>query len=362
MGVPAPSVGEPWLMAGPFGDHLRPHKHEHCRQAVVQEPKQVHHPGEEEVEGPQPQNREHVRREDDEAEVVGMLVDDAEDRRHAIDRKQDIGAFHDEEHEEQRCGNEFARLADEEPVPLLVVRDGDHPADELEEEVITGIDLLVAERELDAGVDEERPEQRHHPLEPLDELRPQEHERQPHDDGAEDPPEENPVLVLERHLEIAEHHREHEHVVHRQRPFDEVAGEELDRGILPQPPPHQAVEGEGQGGPEAGPETALAERRLVGFAVEYRQVERQHDHDEGGEGGPVGEVDRADGGSSVGRGEDRQPGVQGRRFLVGAGLRRSGKCSRGGETGPCQSGRPRTRLVVIAANTEATRSHSLSSA
>ena len=324
MGVPAPLIGQPWLMAGPFGDHLRPHEHEHGRQPVVEEPEQVHHSGEQEVEGPQAEDGKHVRREDDEAEVFGMLVDDAEDRRHAVNREQDVGALHDEEHEEQRRGDELARLADEEPVPFLMVRDGDHPADELEEEVIAGIDLLVAERELDAGVDQERPEQRHHPLEPLDELRPQEDERQTHDHRAEDPPEEDAVLILERHLEVAEHDREHEHVVHRQRPFDEVAGEELDRGILPQPPPHQPVEGERQSGPEAGPETALAERRLMGLAVEHRQVERQHDHDERGEGGPVAELDRADGGCrGVGQGEDRQPGVQGRRFLVGSGLRMS---------------------------------------
>ena len=54
-------------------------------------------------------------------------------------------------------------------------------------------------------------------------------------DRAEDAPEQHAVLILQRHAEEGEDHGEHEHVVHRQRPFDQVAGEKQHR-VLPNRP------------------------------------------------------------------------------------------------------------------------------
>ena len=147
--------------------------------------------------------------------------------------------------------------------------------------------ILLAERELDAGVEKEGTEEPHHPLVTLDELRPQKHEREPHEHGAEDAPEEHAVLVLERHAEIAEHHREHEHVVHRQRPLDEISGEKLEGRLAAEPPPDEPIEAKGQGRPETGPEGALTERRLLGVLVKDREVEGQHHDHEGRERRPV---------------------------------------------------------------------------
>ena len=50
-------------------------------------------------------------------------------------------------------------------------------------------------------------------------------------EGAEDAPEEHPVLLGERHPEIAEHHRDDEDVVDRKRILDHVAGKKLQRGL-----------------------------------------------------------------------------------------------------------------------------------
>ena len=54
------------------------------------------------------------------------------------------------------------------------------------------------------------------------------HDR-PHDERAEDAPEQHLVLVLRRHREVGEQQREDEDVVHAQRLLDEVTGEELQR-------------------------------------------------------------------------------------------------------------------------------------
>ena len=290
VGVPATLGGQPFVVAGRLGDHLAAHEHEHRREAVVEEPEQVHHAGQQEVERPQAEDREHVGREGDEPHVVRAGRDHAEDRRHAVDRKQHVGALDDEQHEEQRRGQEFAVLADEEPVARLFLGDGDEPAEEADHRVLTRLVIAAPKRELDARVDEEAAEQPHHPLVALDQLGSEEHEREPHDHGAEDAPEEHAVLVLQRHAEVGEYHREHEDVVHRQRPLDEVAGEKLDRRLAAEPPPDETVEGERQGRPEDGPKGALAERRLVRLLVKDGEVEHQHHRHEDREGDPV--IDR----------------------------------------------------------------------
>ena len=304
MRIPAPLGREPLVVAGRLGDHLAAHEHEHRREAVVEEPKQVHHAGQQEVEGPQAEDCEDVRREGDEPHVVGAGRDHAEDRRHAIDREQDVGALNHEQHEKQRRGQEFAVFADEEPVARLFLGNGDEPAEEADQRVLARLVIAAPEGELDARVDEETAEQPHHPLVALDQLRPEEHEREPHDHGAEDAPEEHAILVLQRHTEVREDHREHENVVHRQRPLDEVAGQKLDRRLAAEPPPDEAVEGEGQGRPEDRPKGALAERRLVRLLVKDGQVEHQHHRHEDRKGDPV--IDRdltCEGGSGVGEQE-----------------------------------------------------------
>ena len=190
---------------------------------------------------------------------MGAGRDHAEDRRHAVHGEEHVGALHHEEYEKQRRGQQFPVLADEEPVAGRLLGDRDEPPKEADQGIFTGLMVTAAEGQFDACVDQEAAEHPENPLVAFDEFRPEEHEREPHDHGAEDAPEEHAILILERDAEVGEYHREHEDVVHRQRPFDEVAREKLERWLGPEPPPDQTVEGQGQRRPEAGPEGALAE-------------------------------------------------------------------------------------------------------
>jgi hypothetical protein len=218
-------------------------------------------------------------------------------------REQHVGALHHQQHQEQGRGHEPPRFPHEEAVAGGLAGNRDEAAKEADHRVLARLVVAAAKGQLDAGVDQERPEEPHHPLVPLHQFRPQQDEGEPHDHRPEDAPEEDTVLVLERHAEVREHHREHEHVVHRQRPFDEVAREKLDRRLAAQPPPHQAVEGQGQGRPEAGPEGALPQRRLVRLAVEDGQIEDEHHGHEDREGQPMDHLDRRAGGEI---GEEKQ--------------------------------------------------------
>ena len=158
-------------------------------------------------------------------------VGDAEDGRHAVDGEHDVGAFDHQQHQEQRRDAEPAVLADEEGVAVLAVVAAADAAATAGRNASTTFfsgctSLLGVHGQLQRRVDQQQPEQRQHPIEMADQLHAGQHERQPQHDRAQNAPEQHAVLVLQRDAEEAEDHREHEDVVHRQRPFDDVAGQE----------------------------------------------------------------------------------------------------------------------------------------
>src|SRR5690606_8360255 len=124
------------------------------------------------------------------------------------------------------------------------------------------------------------------PVEALDELHPQEDHHPPEDDGAEDAPEEDPVLVELRHREGREDQRDDEEDVHRQALCDQEAREEVDPRFLAEREEDETVEDERQPDPEDRPEERLPIGDLVGLAVEDPEVEGEEDRDQDEEARP----------------------------------------------------------------------------
>ena len=94
------------------------------------------------------------------------------------------------------------------------------------------------------------------------------------------------ILVLQGHVEEAEDHREDEDVVHRQRPLDQVAGEELDAGLVPR---HQKIRPlKAAASPHQNRVASNdSPTRACDLAMEHDQVQRQADGHQGPEGEPV---------------------------------------------------------------------------
>jgi hypothetical protein len=107
-----------------------------------------------------------------------------------------------------------------------------HPAlERLQDGVLGRVDRLVgAEDDLDPRDHEERPEDVHDPVE-LEEERAERDEDRPEDEGPEDPPVEDPVLVGGRDAEELEKDDEDEDVVDRERLLDDVARQELQEDL-----------------------------------------------------------------------------------------------------------------------------------
>jgi hypothetical protein len=108
--------------------------------------------------------------------------------------------------------------------------DAQVPAQPAQQRVLFEVGFGLGEdQHLDAGDDQEGAEDVEHPGELLHQPDAGEDHAGAHDDGAEHAIEQHAALQFRRHGEVAEDHDEDEHVVHRQRLFDQVAGEELQR-------------------------------------------------------------------------------------------------------------------------------------
>ena len=136
--------------------HLDAHEAEDDAQAVFQIGEILGDGGKGEVEGAQAEDGEDVRREHDE-----RIARHGENGRDGVDGKGDIGGLDDQQGDEEGCGQSTALLDDEESVFVHLVGDGGEALEELDEDVLRGVDALVVlmAEHLDARVDEEAKEE-----------------------------------------------------------------------------------------------------------------------------------------------------------------------------------------------------------
>ncbi len=97
--------------------------------------------------------------------------------------------------------------------------------------------------------------------------------------------EQHPVLILARHLEVAEDQREDEQVVDRQALLEQPRGRELDTGGSAERQGDDAREGKRDADPHRAPPCSFPETNDVCAAV-GEQIDREHDDNDSGEGDP----------------------------------------------------------------------------
>jgi hypothetical protein len=147
---------------------------------------------------------------------------------------------------------------------------------------------ILLHKQLDAGGDEDGAEDIDGPVEALEEGGTGEDEDGPHDERAEDAPEEHPVLILGGDGEGGEDEDEYEDVVDRQRLLDEVARTELHGPLWSELPGNEAAKDGGEDDPDEAPAGGLLHGDLVRLFVEEAKVEREHGGDKGDEASPEG--------------------------------------------------------------------------
>src|SRR5689334_13359570 len=105
-------------------------------------------------------------------------------------------------------------------------------------------------------------------MEEIDERHPYPDHETAHDEGAENTPKQNPMLMLGRNFEVGKDEGDNEDVVHRQGKFDEIPGKELERFRLPPSRTQPEREEHGQAEPDRSPRQRLAEFNYVSATVE----------------------------------------------------------------------------------------------
>ena len=194
------------------------------------------------------------------------------------------------------------------------IGDGEPAPDVADHEVLRRIHVFTGEeRHLDGGEDEDAAEDEEDPRELRDQLCADGDHQAAHRDGADDAPEQHPMLIFTRHCEILKQHRDDEHVVDAERFLDDVSGDELEEGRPavvdaavgkrrtaidgirrhPEPEPAMLVaqidesrERQREHHPHARPGQRFANRNDVGLAVKDSEIEGEQEENEDKKGNP----------------------------------------------------------------------------
>src|SRR3989304_1284572 len=172
--------------------------------------KQLHDSRQSEIKGAQAQNGKDVRSVDDE-----RVERDGQDGGNWVPRKDEVGGLHQQEHHEQRGGEPAAVSPDEESILFVAVGYRHQSAKEPQHGIPFRVNLLaLLPGHLDAGQDQEGPEDVNDPMELLDQGNAGGNKDGPHNQRAQDAPEKDLVLVGGRHAKVGEEHQEDENVIY----------------------------------------------------------------------------------------------------------------------------------------------------
>src|SRR5438132_12138803 len=146
---------------------------------------------------------------------------------------------------------------------------------------------FVKEEHAQAGINQERPQQIHHPGKMFDQLRTQRDHRSAHDQRPDHPPFQKAALQILIHPKRAKNHQEKKQVLDTEGFFDQIRGKKFQGQLLPIKIEHSKSKKDGDCDP---PETA--KRRLTNFdlaraAMADAEVHRDRYGDEKIERNPV---------------------------------------------------------------------------
>jgi len=212
-------------------------------------PELAHDRCEREEERPKAEDREYVRGKHDER-IKGY----GENCRDGIHGKEQVGGFERDEHNEQRRREYPAVHPYEETALLVRFGYGQDAPHQPEDRVLLRVHFVIrSKRHSHRGDHQERAENVDDPVQPVDQFDPGKDERQPHDKGAQDSPEQHLVLIDRGDSEIREQEKEDEQVIYAERFFDEVSGQKFERRLPAPPVMDKRAKAEGKRDPNRGP-------------------------------------------------------------------------------------------------------------
>jgi len=109
-----------------------------------------------------------------------------------------------------------------------------------------------------------------------------EDEDSPHNEGAQDTPEEYLVLVALRQRERGEDKKKDEHVIDAEGIFDQIGAQKFQGFLRTFKEVDAEIKEQGQGYPEGAPPKGLLYLHHVCFSMKEKKIEGEHDEDKQG--------------------------------------------------------------------------------
>jgi hypothetical protein len=277
-----------------LADELDPDEPEDDGQPGRQVHQPVQQPAHEEIQVPQPKQREQVGGEDQE-----RVAGEAEDRRDRIDGEQHVGHPDRDDQDEQRGGITASPHPGGQAAPLAPGRDRHEAAREPHRGAAAapGRGASATERDPRGGIDEQRPEEVFHPGKLVQGRTAERDEHAAQHEGEQNPEQQNAAVVLACHPGTADQQDEHQQVVERQAVFGQPAGEELARRRPAASQGDQPTERHGQRDRRRRPQRRFAKPlRSTPAGADEKVTAQENGKGRDGRGpGPGGNVENAHG-------------------------------------------------------------------
>ena len=202
--------------------HLHANKHQDHRQTVFEHREALSDPRQQEVHGAQAEDGEQVRGQHDK-----RIGGDREDCRDTVDGENHVAQFHQNQHQQQRGGEQHPVFTGEEALALDFIGHPQMAADPAHQRLIADAGVvLFRQRHLHAGKQQEGAKDVQQPVELRNQPAAGEDHNGTQNDRAQYAIHQHPALQSRRYGEIAEQHQPDEDVIDRQRFFNQITGEE----------------------------------------------------------------------------------------------------------------------------------------
>ena len=190
-------------------EHLDADKAEHGRKPILQVMEHRGKASQRKIKRTQSQNSEDIGCIDDEG-----VPTDGENRGDGIHSEDDISHLHKNQRDEEGRREAFAVFTDKKSIAVQNGSDGQDPSKHFDDDIFVEIDFLFfGKRHLNAREHEKAAKHIDGPVEFFNQGDASKDENRAHDQGAQNAPEQNLVLILRRNFKESENEKKNEDIV-----------------------------------------------------------------------------------------------------------------------------------------------------
>ena len=255
------------------GNHFKAHESEHQCQSGSEINETVHQTCQQEVKRSQPKDCADVRRINNE-----WILTNREDGRDRIDRERQIRDFNHDHGQSKRREHPAAIHLYSKVLVVKFIGDRKNSATEAHHPRFPKIgSKMFPKKHARCGDQQEKAKDIQNEMKPSHQSDTEQNHGAPHDESANDSPDQYAMLCAGGHPEMREDQHEHENVVHAQGVLDQVAGKKIDRMMRPFHTPDDNVKSQGDDHPKDAAARRGAHAQLPPAQAESEKIDPDGD-------------------------------------------------------------------------------------